>query len=126
MVGFDRDRGEPRTYRLSRIEGAVTPIGEKKAFLPPKGVAGLFLEATVPTLTARIGLRAESGHAMRRRGHFVATEGKWDLYDVPYSDTEFLRDEILALAGAARVVSPEALAGAVAAHARVALEVVGG
>lgn len=126
LVGFDRDRGEPRTYRLSRIEGTVTPFGERGAFLPPEGVAGVFLEAAVPTLTARVGLKAESGHALRRRGRFVGTEGEWDLFDVPYCDTEFIRDEVLALAGAARIVSPEGLAEAVAAHARSALEVAGG
>jgi proteasome accessory factor B len=126
LVGFDRDRGEPRTYRLSRIEGPVTPVGERGAFVSPEGVAGVYLEATVPTLTARIGLRAESGHAMRRRGRYVGTEGEWDLYDVPYCDTEFIRDEVLTLAGAARVVSPEGLAEAVVAHARAALGVADG
>ena len=126
LVGFDRDRGEPRTYRLSRIEGEVSPAGERGAFLPPEGVAGMYLEATVPTLTARIALRAESGHAIRRRGRYVGTEGEWDLYDVPYCDTEFIRDEVLTLAGAARIVSPEDLAEAVVSHARAALEVADG
>ncbi|MBN2177044.1 MAG: WYL domain-containing protein [Demequinaceae bacterium] len=123
LVGLDRDRGEPRTYRLSRIEGAVTAVGDRGAFVAPSGLAGIHLEAAVPTLTARIGLRAESGHAIRRRGRFLRSEGEWDIYDVSYCDTEYLRDEILGLAGAARVVSPETLAEAVVAHARAALEV---
>jgi proteasome accessory factor B len=122
LVGLDRDRGEPRTYRLSRIEGAVSPIGEKNSFVAPVGLTGIVLEASVPTLTARIGLRFESGHALRRRGHFLQSEGEWDLYDVPYSDTDSLRDEILGLAGAARVVLPLSLAGAVLDHAKAALE----
>jgi proteasome accessory factor B len=126
LVGLDRDRGEPRTYRLSRIEGPVSPIGEKNAFVAPSGLAGIHLEASVPTLTARIGLRSESGHALRRRGRFLQSEGEWDLYDVPYSDTDSLRDEVLGLAGAARVVSPRPLAEAVCAHARAALEVTRG
>ncbi len=126
LVGLDRDRGEARTYRLSRIEGPVRPVGERGAFVAPTERAGIELEASVPTLTARIGLRAESGHALRRRGSFVETRGSWDIFDVPYSDTDALRDEILGLAGAARVVSPASLAGLVVAHARAALGVVHG
>ncbi len=125
VIGRDRDRGEARTYRLSRIEGAIRPIGERGAFEPPDEVEVLALEEEVPTLVARIGLRAESGHALRRRASFVSTAGEWDVFDVPFSDTEALRDEILSLAGAARVLEPEDLASAVRAHAQAALAVAG-
>jgi len=122
LVGLDRDRGEPRTYRLSRIEGTVSPIGERGAFVAPVGLAGVYLTASVPSLTARIGLRAESGHALRRRGRFLESKGEWDLYEVQYSDTDSLRDEILGLSGAGRIISPLSLAEAVITHARAALE----
>lgn len=123
LVGHDRDRGEARTYRLSRIEGAIKPIGDRGAFSAPDDVTGLALESEVPTLTARVGLRAESGHALRRRASFVKTAGEWDLFDVPFGDTEALRDEILALAGAAKVVAPKELAAAIRGHAEAALAV---
>jgi proteasome accessory factor B len=126
LVGLDRDRGESRTYRLSRIEGTVRTVGERGAFTAPAGSAGIELEASVPTLTARIGLRAESGHALRRRGTFVESRGSWDVFDVPYSDTDALRDEVLALAGVARVFSPTRLADMVVSHARAAREVARG
>jgi len=126
LVGLDRDRGESRTYRLSRIEGPVRTVGERGEFKAPSEAAGIELEASVPTLTARIGLRAESGHALRRRGSFVATQGDWDLFDVPYSDTDALRDEVLALAGAAKVLSPAPLAASVVQHATAALGVARG
>ena len=126
LVGLDRDREEPRTYRLSRIEGSVQTVGERGAFVAPSEADGLDLAASVPTLTARIGLRAESGHALRRRGTCFGSHGEWDIYDVPYSDTDALRDEILGLAGAAMVASPESLAESVIAHAKAALEVAGG
>jgi len=125
LLGHDRDRGEARTYRLSRIEGAIRPVGERGAFVPPDEVEVLALEDEVPTLVARIGLRAESGHALRRRASFVSTAGEWDVFDVPFSDTEALRDEVLSLAGAARVLEPEDLAAAVRAHAEAALAVAG-
>ncbi len=101
-------------------------MGERGAFTPPSEIAGIALEGEVPTLTARVGLRAESGHAIRRRGTFRATDGEWDVYDVPYSDTEALRDEVLALGGAARVVEPDSLAQAVREHAEAALGVARG
>jgi proteasome accessory factor B len=123
LVGLDRDRGASRTYRLSRIEGPVRAVGERGVFVAPSGRGGVELEESVPTLTARIGLKAESGHSFRRRGVFIATRGSWDVFDVPYSDTEALRDEILSLAGAARVVSPATLAAAIVEHAKKALEV---
>ena len=126
LVGRDRDRDEARTYRLSRIEGAIRPVGERGAFEAPDDLTGLALEREVPTLTARVGLRAESGHALRRRATFVRTAGEWDLFDVPFSDTEALRDEILALTGAAKVVAPTELAAAVRRHAEAALAVASG
>jgi len=126
LVGFDRDRRESRTYRLSRIEEPVRPIGNKRAFDTPDTIPSVDLEAGVPTLTARIGLRSESGHALRRRGVFVESAGEWDLFDIPYSDTDALRDEVLGLAGAARVISPDSLAKVVCEHARAALGVARG
>jgi proteasome accessory factor B len=125
LLGRDRDRGEARTYRLSRIEGAIRPVGERAAFEPQDEVEVLALEGEVPTLVARVGLRAESGHALRRRASFVSTAGEWDVFDVPFSDTEALRDEILSLGGAARVLEPEDLATAVRAHAEAALAIAG-
>src|SRR6202000_1769809 len=38
LVGHDRDRAAPRTFRLSRIGGEVTPIGSTGAFTPPEHV----------------------------------------------------------------------------------------
>jgi proteasome accessory factor B len=126
LVGLDRDRGEPRTYRLSRIEGAVTVVGERGAFERIRDEEDAPLDDAVPTLRARIGLRAESGHALRRRGTFVETRGGWDVFDVPYSDTDALREEILGLAGAACVCEPSSLADAVSAYATAAREVARG
>lgn len=126
LIGFDRDHDEPRTFRLNRIDGPVTRRGEKRAFLPPTGISGAFLEATVPTLTARIGILPDTGHAIRRRGTLVETDQGWDVFDVPYNDLEFLRDEILALSGSATIYSPDELTESVASYARAALEVTGG
>ncbi len=126
LVGLDRDREEARTYRTNRIEGAITAIGDVAAFDPPADMPATQLAESVPALTARIGLRAESGHAIRRRAAFWENAGEWDVFDVDYSDTDALRDEVLALAGAARVLAPPVLVDAVREHAVAALEVAGG
>jgi proteasome accessory factor B len=38
VAGYDRDREEPRSFRLSRIAGAVEPIGRPQAFERPEKV----------------------------------------------------------------------------------------
>lgn len=126
LVGFDKDRGDSRTYRLSRIDGPVRVTGEAGAFSAPAAATGISLEEAVPTFTARIGLRAEAGHAIRRRGIAVSSDGAWDVFDVPYSDTEALRDEVLGLGGAARVITPPHVASAVVQHATAARAVARG
>lgn len=126
LVGHDRDRGEARTYRLSRISSAIAPVGERGAFEAPAEVPAFSLAAEVPERVARLGLRPESGHSLRRRGTAAGSEGPWDVLEVPYTDTDALAAEVLALGGAARVISPSELADAVTATARAALAVAGG
>src|SRR3954470_17777019 len=38
VAGFDRDRGEPRSFRLSRIAGRVETVGRPQAFERPEKV----------------------------------------------------------------------------------------
>jgi proteasome accessory factor B len=38
VAGFDRDRGEPRSFRLSRVVGAVQTVGKAAAFERPEKV----------------------------------------------------------------------------------------
>ena len=38
LVGYDRGRGEPRSFRLSRVAGPVHPIGETGAVTRPDGL----------------------------------------------------------------------------------------
>ena len=47
--------------------------------------------------------------------------GDWDIFDVEYRYDDQVRDEVLALAGRARVISPESLAADVRSHAQAAL-----
>jgi len=125
VFGFDVERGEPRTYRIVRIEGAVRPIGPPGTYDIPDRLPERFFAAQ-PTHTARVAVLPEAGHALRARGTLVGRDGPWELFDVPYAHEDSLRDEVLGLAGVARVVSPSSVADAVSAYALAGLEVTGG
>lgn len=146
LIGWDVDRRAPRTYRLGRISGRVRPTGDIEAFERPDTLPLGDLDDHSATLTAVIALRPETGHALRLRGEPAGAESAeaesasgesasaessaaqdgWDLVRVPYRHEDLLRAEVLALRGAARVVSPDSLKESVAAYARAALEVAHG
>jgi len=123
LYGLDRDRGEPRTFRLRRVHGAMRAVGAEGAYDIPRPLPGPHWGATGAERTAVVGLRPETGHALRQRGATVGAEGDWDLVEVTYRYTDALRDEVLALGGMARVVSPVELAVDVRRHALAALAV---
>ena len=123
VIGFDRDREAARTFRVQRIGGRVTPVGEHRAYDIPDEIPLGALGESEDIHTARVALRPESGHALRRRGTAAGVDGGWDLYDVEYAHSDALVAEVLGLAGAARIVSPEDLAAAVVRAAQAAQEV---
>jgi len=126
VVGLDVDRGEPRTFRIGRVHGAVRGQGAIRSYEPPSDVPVGTWAAVGEAGTAVVALRAEAGHAIRARGTHIRSEPDWDVYEVEYVHPDALRDEVLSLAGAARVVEPVDMAQAVAAHAQRALEVADG
>ncbi|WP_296665874.1 WYL domain-containing protein [Demequina sp.] len=123
VIGFDRDREAARTFRVQRIGGAVTPVGDPGAYDIPEEIPLGALAESGDVVTARVALRPESGHALRRRGAPAGDQGGWDLFDVEYAHADALVAEVLGLAGAARIVAPAALAAAVVRAAQAALEV---
>ncbi|MEX0913754.1 MAG: WYL domain-containing protein [Demequina sp.] len=126
VVGLDTDRGQPRTFRIGRIHGPVRGTGAPGSYEPPADVPVGTWAGVGEAGTAVIALRAEAGHAIRSRGTHVRSEPDWDVYEVEYVHPDALRDEVLGLAGAARVVEPVDMAQAVAAYAHQALEVTDG
>ncbi|MDN4473318.1 helix-turn-helix transcriptional regulator [Demequina zhanjiangensis] len=124
VQGLDTDRGAPRTFRLSRVQGRVRPVGDEGAYeIPPELPAAFSPEQGG---TALVAIRPEAGHALRARGEAAGSVEGWDLVRVEFRHPDAVRDEVLALGGAARIVEPAALAEQVAEHARRALEVAGG
>ncbi|EOM78371.1 YafY family transcriptional regulator [Rhodococcus rhodnii] len=74
LVGHDVDRDAPRTFRLSRIVGDVTPTGARGAVHRPDGVdlRAIVREATASaepaTAPARVWVADERAHELRRLG----------------------------------------------------------
>ena len=70
-VGFDRDRGDERVFRLSRVRGPARAVGEPGAFEVPDGVdirdvARRLAPAPAPEQTASLLARPGTGHQLRR------------------------------------------------------------
>ncbi len=121
LYAFDRDRSEPRTFRLGRIHGSVRTVGGEGAYVIPDPLPEPSWGDTGASHTAVIGLRPESGHAIRRRGTSTGADGDWDLVEVQYHHADAIAAEVLSLAGRARVVSPAAIAAHVTQEAAAAL-----
>lgn len=123
LYGFDRDKGEARTFRLQRIHGAMRAVGSEGSYEIPRPLPGPEWGPRGAARSARVGLRPETGHALRQGGTVVGVEGDWDLVDVTYRYSDGLRDMVLGLGGMAKVVSPAEIAADVRTHALAALAV---
>jgi proteasome accessory factor B len=126
VVGHDRDRGERRTFRLSRISGAVRRIGPPGAYeVPPAETttdgaarpadADLGFDRSQNRTDDRLAtIRVREGHAwsLRRRALEVeaAVDGSpgasWDEVRVRVGDVEELSAEIAWLGPHAVVLGP--------------------
>lgn len=123
LYGFDRDRAEPRTFRLSRIHGTMRAVGPDGAYEIPRPLPGFDWGGTRAQRNATVGLRPETGHALRQRGTVVGVNGDWDVVEVTYRYSDALRDEVLGLGGMAKVITPDAIAEDVRSYAKSALAV---
>ncbi|WP_084039984.1 YafY family protein [Demequina sp. NBRC 110053] len=126
LVGWDVDAAAERVFRLVRVQGKVKPRGEPEAFDRPATLPLGSLADDADVATATIAVRPEAGHALRRRGEVVGADDGWDVLEVSYRHADLLRAEVLALAGAARVIEPADLARSVREHALAAAEVARG
>ena len=111
VVGHDTDRAATRVFRLSRITGPVTLDGPAAAYEVPvdadlRAQVNSF-DASGPTSTARLEVRAGAGHGLRRRAAQIQTvdEGT-DLVTVTYTDPWALAGEITSYGAAVVVRGP--------------------
>lgn len=110
LTGYDQQRGEPRTYRLSRIVGEIKQLGRQAA--QPRPAQLPTLSAQGQPVEAQVRLAANQGRSLRLRAVASRAEGP-DTY-LTFADDFGLREELAALGAAVQVVGPSALAAAVA------------
>jgi proteasome accessory factor B len=114
VTGHDTDRGEPRVFRLSRVQGEVRPDGKPGSFEVP---AGTDLRAMTESLaprpadrTAEVLVRQGTGHGLRR--HAKPLDGTpapagWDRLEATYGAPDAFADEVLGYGADVVVVSPQ-------------------
>ncbi len=99
VLGFDRDRGAPRVFRLSRVQGEVETLSEPGAVQVPPGIdlrelAGALLPPE-PTEAAVLRVRRGRANSLRRQAREILPEDDgWDVLRVPYVSTRVLGSEI--------------------------------
>ena len=100
VVGHDRDRDARRSFRLSRIEGAVQRIGPVGAYeVPADAEPGeLVLPPTEPADERVAQLRVRAGRALLLRQRAVPVEAEagegWDVVGVVVGDAAELAREL--------------------------------
>ena len=136
VVGFDRDRAAPRSFRLSRVEGAVRATGPAGSFVVPAGVdpaAVLDSRRADTSAVARLAVRPERASALRSRAVSVpeadtsapddrsaAMPSDRDLIHVPYTSITAFVDEVVGYGDAVVVLEPQELRQQVVARLQTA------
>lgn len=131
-VGHDRDRGEERVFRLSRVQGSARMVGEPGAYTVPDGVdirdVARRLAPPAAAEPAVVLARAGSGHAFRRAADRVerGVAGPddvtaWDRISLVRGGPD-LAAEVLAHGADVVVESPASLRDEVVARLRTLLD----
>ena len=114
LVGHDTDRGAERVFRMSRVVGEVTPVGQQGAVVAPEGLDLRAMAARMATeqthMTARVSLRPGAGWELRRIATATTDDPArpgWQVVDVGFSDPERLADRVTGFGADAVVLSPE-------------------
>jgi proteasome accessory factor B len=115
VVGLDTDRGEPRMFRLSRIEGEVVADGRAGSFDVPPGtdvraLTQSLAPATPPT-EAVVLVRRGAGQGLRRWADSVEAEVRpgWDRLRLHGHGPDALAATLLAFGDAVVVEEPAEL-----------------
>jgi proteasome accessory factor B len=118
VVGHDRDRDAERMFRVSRIVGDVTFIGDPGSYETP---VDLDLRALAESLTpphphhsATVRVRVGSGDQLRRRAAQARpVDEQWTELELPYASGQSLADELLSYGPDVVVVGPDEIRDAV-------------
>jgi proteasome accessory factor B len=122
VVGHDLDRGAPRAFRLSRVEGAVRPDGPAGSYQPPADLkpAALLRGFTEPEDDRLAVLQVRPGRCagLRLRGEAATGTGHpaapgWDRLQVRVGERSWLADELASYGSDVLVLEPDDLRRAV-------------
>lgn len=120
--GHDRDRAEPRVFRLDRIVGGPTRLKGEFTVEPPAAVdIPAMVEAAEPGTTgvARVAVRRGHGYELRRAATAVtAAADERDVLELPFGDLERTAQWIAGFGADAVVLEPHELRAAVVERLR--------
>jgi proteasome accessory factor B len=135
VVGRDRDRGAPRSFRLSRIEGRVRTLGPPEAFGEPDAAALSSVLASWSAGESRVAtlaVRPERAEALRARAvdptdeldltdpRLARAVADRDVVHVPFTSAWELAEEVVGYGDAVLVLAPPAVRDIVLRLLRVA------
>jgi proteasome accessory factor B len=119
VVGYDRDREEPRSFRLSRISGAVEVVGRPRAFERPEKVDLLEMVSGRWPGEDRLAVVRVSGAGAGQLRRIAESEVD-GLLTIAFTDPQWLARVIAGAGASAEVVEPPDLVAAVVERLRAA------
>jgi proteasome accessory factor B len=119
VAGLDRDRDEPRSFRLSRIISRVQELGAPGAFERPDDIDLLDMvsgRVADDTHVAHVRVTGNGVASLRR----IADKDVDGTLEITYSDRHWLARQVAAAGSAALVLDPPELVDAVVSRLRAA------
>lgn len=95
VSGVDKGIEEVRTFRLDRVQGAITVRKNKEEFEFPSDLELDQIDAALSLRFAMIDVRKGKGQALRALATSVTDLGEWDQIKVPIYTLEYLTAQIL-------------------------------
>jgi proteasome accessory factor B len=128
VAGMDTDRGEPRVFRLSRIDGQVRFSGPPGTVTVPPGTDVRELvrqwDVTPQPRTALLQVRRGTGYGLRQGAREVRPDPRrpgWDVVQIPFSDVGWHGEHLASFGADVVVVEPADLRDAVITRLKGAL-----
>jgi len=112
VVGHDTGRDAVRVFRLSRVVGPATAVGDPGSVTVPPGTDLRALVARMageePRATAVVRVRTGMAWALRREASTVAADGDgWDRLELGFSDPDRLADRVAGFGADVVVLAPD-------------------
>ena len=115
VTGQDTDRGEPRVFRLTRVQGAVRPDGRPGSFeVPPDTDLRALTRSLTPRpadRTADVLVREGAAQGLRRHSEAPSAPQDppppgWERLQTSYAASDSFADEVLGYAADVVVIGP--------------------